>query len=338
MVVDVIRDAVAISGFVLIMMLLIEYINVQTRGKWQNSLKKNRFSQYFLAAFLGIIPGCLGAFTVVSLYSHRMLGFGALVAAMIATSGDEAFVMLAMFPVDTIKLSIILFFTAIIVGYICDFIFKEQKYFLKANMHELELHNEDQCRCFSKQDFLPQLKNISFYRALLLLLLGFFLVVILFADTGPQVWDWKKIIFVLGTVSTLLIVITVPDHFLQEHFYGHVIKKHLIRIFLWTFSTLFLIQFAQNNFNIANWLKEMEVAVLLIAVLTGIIPESGPHLFFVTMYADGLIPFAILLASSISQDGHGTLPLLAVSIKAFIWLKIVNVVVGLMLGSIYLAL
>ena len=88
MLIDVTKHALMITSFVLMMMLLIEYINVQTRGEWQKSLKKSRFGQYFLAAFLGVVPGCLGAFTVVSLYSHRMVSFGALVAAMIATSGD----------------------------------------------------------------------------------------------------------------------------------------------------------------------------------------------------------------------------------------------------------
>ena len=32
------------------------------------------------------------------MYSHRVLSLGAVVTAMIATSGDEAFVMLAMIP------------------------------------------------------------------------------------------------------------------------------------------------------------------------------------------------------------------------------------------------
>ncbi|MCK4348834.1 MAG: hypothetical protein KAW47_09485, partial [Thermoplasmatales archaeon] len=51
--------------------------------------------------------------------------------------------------------------------------------------------------------------------------------------------------------------------------------------------------------------------VLLIASLIAIIPEFGPHLVFVTMFAKGLIPFSVLLASSIVQDGHGMLPLLS---------------------------
>ncbi|MCK5464949.1 MAG: hypothetical protein KAI95_18110, partial [Bacteroidales bacterium] len=69
-----------------------------------------------------------------------------------------------------------------------------------------------------------------------------------------------------------------------------------------------------------------------IAVLIGIIPESGPHLVFVTLFAEGLIPFSILLASSISQDGHGSLPLLAESKRGFLSVKSVNMMVALLAG------
>ncbi len=103
MMLDVLKHALMITSFVLIMMLLIEYINVQTHGAWQLTLRKSRFGQYVLGAFLGVVPGCLGAFTVVSLYSHRAMSFGALVAAMIATSGDEAFVMFSMFPLQAVS-------------------------------------------------------------------------------------------------------------------------------------------------------------------------------------------------------------------------------------------
>ena len=133
LIVGVIKHAVMITSFVLMMMLLIEYINVQTRGEWQKSLKKSRFGQYVLAASLGVAPGCLGAFAVVSLYSHKMVSFGALVAVMIATSGDEAFVMLSMFPQTAIWINVILFVIAIVVAFAVDAIFKN-KNFLNNNI------------------------------------------------------------------------------------------------------------------------------------------------------------------------------------------------------------
>jgi len=336
LIVGVIKHAVMITSFVLMMMLLIEYINVQTRGEWQKSLKKSRLGQYVLAVSLGVAPGCLGAFAVVSLYSHKMVSFGALVAVMIATSGDEAFVMFSMFPQTAIWINVILFVIAIVVAYIVDALFKNKNFFNIHQEHEFELHEEERCNCFSKNKIIKQLRNISFPRAFLLTLFTLFLLAIFSSSLGPEVWNWKKITFTIGSLLSLFIIATVPDHFIEKHLYEHVIKKHLLRVFLWTFSALLIVHFMEHYLDITEWLQENTTTLLVIATAVGIIPESGPHMVFVTMYAKGLIPFAVLLASSISQDGHGSLPLLAVSTKVFIWLKLINVFVALIIGGVIL--
>ena len=336
LIVGVLKHAIMITSFVLMMMLLIEYINVQTRGEWQESLKKNRLTQYILAASLGVMPGCLGAFTVVSLYSHRMVSFGALVAVMIATSGDEAFVMFSMFPQTALYLNIILFFIAVAVAFGVDTIFKKRAYFQDSLSHEFEVHRSEQCHCFSQKEIIHQLKHLSFHRAFLLTLFGVFLLAILSSILGGELWNWKKITFTVGSLISLFIITTVPEHFLQEHLFKHVIKKHLLRVFLWTFGALLAVHFIENHLHIDSWLKDNAGTLVVIASAIGIIPESGPHMIFVTMYAQALIPFAVLLASSISQDGHGSLPLLAVSTKVFIYLKIINVVIALIFGFILL--
>ena len=86
--------------------------------------------------------------------------------------------------------------------------------------------------------------------------------------------------------------------------------------------------------DVQSWIADNMLWVLLIAVLVGIIPESGPHLVFVTLFVQGSIPFSILIASSIAQDGHGMLPLLAESKRGFFAVKGVNVMVGLAVGLI----
>ena len=92
MIVEIFKEALKITSFVFTMMLLIDYVDVQTKGALQQKIKNSRFKQYFAGAFLGALPGCLGSFTTVSLYSHKVISMGAVVTAMIATSGDEAFV------------------------------------------------------------------------------------------------------------------------------------------------------------------------------------------------------------------------------------------------------
>ena len=81
-------------------------------------------------------------------------------------------------------------------------------------------------------------------------------------------------------------------------------------------------------------MQENQLIVLVIACLVGLIPESGPHLLFLTLFTENAIPFSIFLASSIVQDGHGMLPLLAESRRDFLKVKAINLVVGLLAGLI----
>jgi len=148
--------------------------------------------------------------------------------------------------------------------------------------------------------------------------------------------ELEKIVFIAGSIGSMFIIAIVPDHFLEDHIYKHIIKKHLLRIFLWTFGALLLVHILENYLDITSWIQDNPLGILTLATLVGIIPESGPHMVFVTMYAKQIVPFAILLASSISQDGHGTLPLLAVSRKVFIYLKLINVIITFIIGFVLL--
>jgi hypothetical protein len=55
-------------------------------------------------------------------------------------------------------------------------------------------------------------------------------------------------------------------------------------------------------------------------------------MLFVTLFATGMVPFSVLLASSISQDGHASLPLLAENKRGFVKAKVVNALVAALFG------
>ena len=126
----------------------------------------------------------------------------------------------------------------------------------------------------------------------------------------------------------------VSDHFLEEHLWKHIIRQHVPKIAAWTFAALLLIHYVLNTADLLAWVQANQMWVLLLAVLIGIIPESGPHLVFLTLFLSGGIPFSILLANSITQDGHASLPLLAESKKGFLWVKGINVLIGLLVGGL----
>ena len=144
--------------------------------------------------------------------------------------------------------------------------------------------------------------------------------------------DWMNVLFAGLSVIMLVVLIFAKDHFVEEHLWNHIIKKHLPTIFAWTFGVLLVLGVIMHYVNIDNWISDNTALMILLATLIGIIPESGPHMIFVTLFAAGVVPFPVLLASSISQDGHAGIPLLAESKKSFAQAKLINCFVALAAG------
>ena len=363
LVVNVLKNGLLITGLVTVMMLMIEFINVSSHGKWFERLKGAPNKQVFLGTLLGLIPGCVGGFAAVSLYTHRLIGFGALVAMMIASSGDEAFVMLTLIPKDALILFAVLFVIAITSGLLINFLArlgKGEKRIKTACEENFEVHLEDEGLFFEKPHFsIANLKHFSWRKIVLLLGLALFIVSLalgvlghdhheatqIINDTtsleyahehshGISLLDeyWINLLFAILSLGILAVIAVSGDHFIKEHLWDHVIRKHFLSILLWTTGALLLVQLGLHYLNIESWTSDNIPLMIILAVLVGLIPESGPHLVFVALYASGLVPFSVLLASSISQDGHSSLPLLAETKKGFLKAKLVNMIIGLIVG------
>ena len=144
--------------------------------------------------------------------------------------------------------------------------------------------------------------------------------------------DWMNVLFAGLSVIVLIVLLFASDHFVEEHMWEHIIKRHLPVIFAWTFGVLLVLGIGLQYVEIDRWISDNTALMILLATLIGIIPESGPHMIFVTLFAAGVVPFPVLLASSISQDGHASIPLLAESRKSFVRAKLINCLVALLAG------
>jgi len=327
----IVSHSIMITVFVFVMMLLIDYVNVLTKGKMEKAVKGGRGRQYIVASFLGSTPGCLGAFMNVTFYVHGLLTFGAIVGGMIATSGDEAFVMLTLFPKEAFILFALLFVLGIIGAKLADKVASFFEFIPCSECKLQEVHMDRDGHCFEPA-VLKSFPKFSIYRYLTLVFLFIAILVIGLGIIGPQIWNWQRITLFSLLLITTFIVATVPEHYLKEHIWRHIIKKHLWKVFLWTFFALLFIEIGFHYYNLEGFVTGNLGWVLLISALVGMIPESGPHMIFVMMYASGLVPFSVLLTSSIVQDGHGMLPLLSYTIKDSILIKIFNLAFALVIG------
>ena len=333
------RTAVLVTGLVVIMMMLIEVFNVSSSGRMFSGLKNRRFGQVLLSAALGAIPGCMGGFASVSLYTHGLISFGALVAMMIASSGDEAFVMLAMFPGQSAWIFLILFVVAVAIGLLVDLF--HSKY---DGCHSMSVHEQDLEPCHEhKHERHYGWKRIVMFLGVVVFM-GALLLGWLEADESDAASEgfnllseeWMYWLFSVFSLGVLGVLLFAGDHFVDEHLWEHIVSHHLLGIFLWTFGTILIIGVLMSHFDIASWISDNTILMILLAAAVGIIPESGPHLAFVSLYAAGLVPLPVLLASCISQDGHASLPLLAESRSSFLKAKLINVVLAIIAGLVTL--
>lgn len=342
---DVISDGVSITGMVVILMMLIEFLNRGTQGRAFGRLSKSRWGQVLLGAGMGMIPGCFGGFAVVSMYSHRVISFGALVAMMIASSGDEAFFMLAMIPRQTLIVSAIIFVIAIIAGLVTDKITKNKNMVSSACNGSFELHDEDiHHHPHETHNDKHHTARIGTITALLIFVAYFIYAFIINGEEPDESTTglnldiieerWLNLVFAIAGIAIAVSVVFLPDHVVEEHLWSHVIRKHLLSVFLWTVGTLLVIQIGLHYFDIDKWTSQNTIWMIVLAALIGLIPESGPHLIFVSLFAGGTVPFSVLLASCISQDGHAGLPLLAEDKRGFFSAKLINAVVAFVVGVV----
>lgn len=269
MVQEIFQETIKIIGFVTPLMICVEWGQIKFKEAIERFLTKSVKTQIIGSSLLGVIPGCIDAFLIVSLYIHGLVGFGALTAVMLSTAGDEAFVMLALVPKTAVLIFVVCAVLGIIGGFLAEEVSKKLR-FKRAKICPIEIHEGE--------------------------------------------FEIK--------------------HFFKEHVYQHIIKQHIPKLFLWIFFTLLAVYFLMERVDLAKILPQNKLLLMLLAAGIGMIPESGPHLVFLTLFTKGLIPFSVLLVSTLSQDGHGLLPLLSYSVPDTIKVQIFTTIFALMVGVI----
>mgnify|MGYP001318395754 CR=1 FL=1 len=96
------RDAfLAVTVFVGVMVFLFSYLQYATAGKFVELIKSNPKLQPIFGALMGLTPGCGGAIIMMPMYTRGIVTYGTVVATLIATLGDAAFILIGSIAIDT---------------------------------------------------------------------------------------------------------------------------------------------------------------------------------------------------------------------------------------------
>ncbi len=122
------RDAfLAVTVFVAAMVFLFSWLQYATAGKFVDAIRANKKWQPAIGALMGITPGCGGAIVMMPMYARGYVTYGTVIATLIATIGDAAFVLIgaaltdSSFIAPVVAVHVISFSVGIFWGYLIDF-------------------------------------------------------------------------------------------------------------------------------------------------------------------------------------------------------------------------
>lgn len=282
------------------------------------ALKGARGFQVPLAALLGATPGCGGAVVVVAAYSSGNVGFGAVVAALTATMGDAAFLLIATRPDVAMVVLPLSLAIGVASGWIVD--------------------------AFSKEDFVPVTSaqcelapligttRLRDYAFLVVAIPGLVIGVTQLSGTdvyavfGPAM----TIVGLIGTAIGIGIWAASSVTAMTNQNDSPVTRmaEETAFISVWVIGAYlaydYTVEFA--GLDLEAMFSTVAPLLPLMGVVIGLVPGCGPQVLVTTLYINGLIPFAALMGNAISNDGDALFPAIALNPKAAIWATVYSTI------------
>ena len=271
-------------------------------------LLKNSRGELPIAALLGATPGCGGAVIVVAAYTSGHASFGAVVAALTATMGDAAFLLIATRPDAAAVVLPLAFFAGIVTGWAAD------RFLPRMN------HEPNKGRC----GIVPLIGSVRIrdiaHLAIALPGLCLGILILLQVELIGILSSAVTVVGLAGAFLGLAIWASSPIGAMSNSDDAPVTRSAEETSFIgvWIISAFLLYDYlvAFSGLDL-EYLFALAAPILPLAgVIVGFIPGCGPQLLVTTLYINGMIPFAAIVGNSISNDGDALFPAIALNPKA----------------------
>lgn len=279
-------------------------------------IKKNSKLEIPICALLGVIPGCGGAIMVMSMYTRGIVSFSSVLATLISTMGDAAFILIASKPQAALIILPITLIIGIVTGYI-----------------SLPLSDKIAPSIIPKKNsniILPTNKIPTiFYKIWLYLLipaviLGLINAFNLSFEIPLFGYDLIGIFAFTAAMSCLIMWVFNPLTDIQmAAVHENSLRKTVDTtcfVSVWVITAFLCFElinlFTQGR--MFEYLLFFGPFIPLMAILIGFIPGCGPQIMITSMFVSGQIPMAAQIGNSISNDGDALFPALAISARVAI--------------------
>ena len=300
-------------------------------------LRRDTIWQVPVAAGLGALPGCGGAIIVVTQYVTGRLSFGGVVAALTATMGDAAFLLIAQEPLTGLAMVVLGFTVGTLSGWIINAIHGGD--FLRGSATkpdaEVDFEHDDASTPLLDRIWLAILAPGMVLAALVAFQVD---VDSMFATGGLE-----RPATLLGVVGGVLAVsMRLAPRFGISGDTAFSAGGGLVRrtISDTNFVTVWVI-FAYLVFELSVYFLGLDLKSVfdgwalftpMIAILMGFLPGCGPQVLVTTMYLSGIIPLSAQIGNALSNDGDALFPAIAIAPKVAIVATLYSAVPAIILA------
>lgn len=268
-------------------------------------LRNAKGYQVPLAALLGSTPGCGGAVVVVAAYSSGNVGFGAVVAALTATMGDAAFLLIATRPDAAMVVLPLSLAVGILTGWIIDALKIGGYADTSAGQCELApLIGRTRAK-----DYL--------YLAIAIPGLVIGISQLAQVDLEAVYGNFMHAVGLTGILVGLLVWSTSKLQAMTNAKDSPVTRmaEETSFITVWVIGAYLAFDYivAYAGLDLKAMFSSVGVLLPMVGIVIGFIPGCGPQVLVSTFYINGLIPFSALMGNAISNDGDALFPAIALN-------------------------
>jgi hypothetical protein len=320
------------------------------------TMARARYLQAPMAAFLGALPGCGGAIIVVTQYTRGLLSFGSVVAVLIATMGDAAFLLIAREPTIGLAIMALGFTFGTLSAWVVDAIHGTQ--FMRPALEKVSdpIRARSRIRDPVELPLATRIANNAWiYLVVPGAVLGLFIAVQFDIDQFFGAWAALEPTHWFGVAAGLLCLAmwglakrSKISHLGQgqgaDDAQTLTTSQRVIKDtnFVTSWVVLGFLTYELGVYwagtGIENWLQVWAPFVPFVAILVGFIPGCGPQIVVTTLYLTGAIPLSAQLGNAISNDGDALFPALAMAPRAAVLATLYSAIPALIVAYGYFLL
>lgn len=280
--------------------------------------------QPVLGAAISAVPGCAGSVTLTRLYTGGTISAATLLAAHLSTMGDAAFVLWAGRPLETLGLTAIIF----VLGAVLGMLFQRRAGPAGGEFVEAG----ESCGVPGTLPFPVALAWVG--------LLAVAVVSGVAAGSGALWTSALAALLLFGLslgVPHVARTTGVPRGPFARALAATVPDAAEITAWVMAADVAFTVVNTLAGGVVAGFLHGSVFLDVLLAAAVGLIPGCGPQIVIATLFVRGDLPFAALLANTLSQHGDAIFPLLHSRRRVAMYLSLTGGALGAVAGIVWAA-